>query len=61
MATTERGTIAVAVFCDHWDAEVFKSDFYDDFAAFAAKGVEFVFELAASPHTEFTQIKVKFI
>jgi hypothetical protein len=60
MATTEHGTIAVVVFCDHWDAEVFKSDFYDDFAAFAAKGVEFVFELAASPRTEFTQINVKF-
>jgi hypothetical protein len=57
--TFGRPSISVAFFCDHWDAEVFKSDFHDDFAAFHAQGVLFVFELAASPRAKFTNIHVK--
>jgi len=52
-------TMAVAFFCDHWDADVFAADFHEDFAAFHAQGVRFAFELAASPRAKFTNINVE--
>jgi len=58
-ATFGNPTMAVAFFCNHWDAEVFAADFQEDFAAFHAQGVRCAFELAASPHARLTQLHVE--
>ena len=41
-------TQVVVMFCDSWDTALFDDEFFDDFARFHARGVEFVFVLAGS-------------